>query len=176
MKKYALLPLLLLGLSLQFSTTLISQKLSQEKKIESIMQLAKFIDWSGNSQFSDSKRIIYVLTEAKSSKNYEIKGKNDQKYKNWQIICMDKIKDIESGSVVFITNEQLKQAIEVIELSTRKDILTISENADKFCIKGGMINMVEYDEKFRFEINYRIIQNKSLNISSKILALAKIYD
>lgn len=154
----------------------VAQQTNSISKVESIIQLTKFIDISGNSEFLHNKRMLYVLANYNSPINIELRSKKDIFYKNWQIICCDKLSEFEAGSVVFITKEKQKLTAEIINLSTKKDILTISENDENFCMKGGMINLLEKEDKIRFEINYRIIQNKSLEISSKILALAKIYD
>jgi len=157
-------------------TNTFAQGTKSFSKIESIIQLTKFIDISGNSGFLNQKRMLYVITNTNSPINIELRSKKDIIYKNWQIICSDKLNEFEPGSVVYITKEKQKLASEIIGISTKKDILTVSENDESFCSKGGMINLLEKEDKIRFEINYRIIQNKSLEISSKILALAKIYD
>jgi hypothetical protein len=153
-----------------------AQVITNQKKIEAIVNLTRFVDWSHNKSFINSKKRIYVLTEISSEINYEYKTSLNSEYKDWQIICSEKLLDFECGSVIFITNSKKNYANKVIGQSGSKDLLTISDNMEEFCRNGGMINLQENKDKLKFEINYRIIQNKSLDISSKLLALSKIYD
>ena len=153
-----------------------SQSTASINKIDLIIKLTKFIDWSGKNEALNSKQLLYVLTDSSLPVNYEIRSQKKTVYQNWQVICTKTIEDFEEGSAVFITKNKKEYTDKVIELSTEKDILTITEDDNNFCSRGGMINISKKEEGHKFEINYKIIQQKSLNISSKVLALAKIYD
>ncbi len=153
-----------------------SQANASIEKIESIIKLTKFIDWSGKNKVLNSKQLLYVLTDNQISLNYEIRSKKNAFYQNWQIVFTDVIKDFDEGSVVYVTKQKHNAINDVIKLSMEKNILTISEENNDFCTKGGMINIAKRNNGHKFEINYKIIQQKSLNISSKVLALAKIYN
>jgi hypothetical protein len=144
------------------------------KKLERIVKLSWFIDWSQNKSFSSDKKIIYVMTDNKSAVNFQSVSKNNVIFKEWEIICINKITNIQEGSVVFITKNKEQFTDWIIKISMTKDIFTISENSDNFCNRGGMINIVENSGQINFELNYKIIQNKSIDISSKLLALSKI--
>ena len=152
------------------------QNYINQNKIEAIIQLAKFVDWSQNRTFCNSKRLLYILTDNQLTVNNELRPKNLLNFKNWQIKYSNNLNEIEKGSVIFITKGEKENVKKAINLSKTEDVITISDNMPNFCQKGGMINLIEKGEEIEFEINYRIIQNKSLVISSKVLALAKIYD
>ncbi|RLD66055.1 MAG: hypothetical protein DRI95_07425 [Bacteroidetes bacterium] len=79
-----------------------------------------------------------------------------------------------NGSIVFIINEQKSKVSELIKVSKVKNILTVADNIDNFCENGGMINIKTNNGRSHFEINYQEIQNQEIEISSKLLALAKI--
>ncbi len=177
MKSYKLfLAILICTISYFKPDQIYAQKSINKAKIEAIIQLTKFMDWSQNRTFSDSKRLLYVICDNNIEMNCELKSPNNANFKNWQIQYCKNLNEIESGSVIFVTNNQKENAKKVIKLSNTIDILTISDNMANFCENGGMINLFEQGNQIQFEINYRIIQNKSLEISSKVLALAKIYD
>jgi hypothetical protein len=153
-----------------------SQENSEQKKLEVIVKLSRFIDYSQNKSFNSEKKLLYIITDNKSCAGYKGSLANSTMIKGWEIICTDKILDFKEGSVLFITKNKEKFTTEIIKISEKKDILTISENSVNFCTKGGMINIIEGRDQIKFEINYRIIQNKSIDISSKLLALSKIYN
>lgn len=159
-----------------FTQNINSQSNTTAQKIESIIKLTKFIDWAGKNEMLNSKQLLYVLADNQVQINYEIDSKRNTTYQNWQIVVTESIKDFEEGSVVFITKQKHKYISDVINLSQAKNILTIAEENNGFCTNGGMINIAKRDNGHKFEINYKIIQQKSLNISSKVLALAKIYN
>ncbi|MEN8119254.1 MAG: YfiR family protein [Bacteroidota bacterium] len=143
-------------------------------KIDAIINLSRFIDWHSGYNNTDSKKLLFILSDKNSSINYEIQSKNNFKYKNWQIICSNRYDQIVNGSIVFILNEEKSKASELIKVSKVKNILTVADNIDSFCEDGGMINIKNQDGRYRFEINYQEIQNKDIEINSKLLALAKI--
>jgi len=153
-----------------------AQENTELKKLERIVKLSWFIDWSQNKSFNAEKKLIYIVTEDKSAINFQNASKNNEIFKEWEIICTNKIIDIKEGSVVFITKSKEQFVDWIIKVSTKKDILTIAESSDSFCNNGGMINILNISGQIKFELNYRIIQNKSIDISSKLLALSKIYE
>ncbi len=176
MKLLKLLIIIVIKISFNELHALKAQNNINQSKIETIIKLTKFIDWSQNLNFSNSKRILIVLTDKKLVLNYELQSANEVNLKNWEIKYADNINDIEKGSMVYITKNQKDKVQKIIMLSKKLDILTISDNIPDFCKNGGMINLFDQENDIKFEINYQIIQNKSLEINSKVLALAKIYD
>lgn len=169
-------PIFVLLASLLFTSLLKSQTLNNANKVESIIQLTRFIDWSNSTEFSATSKKLYIVCEREIKKKYTIKTKDDFRFKNWEIIYVEDLTSIKNKSVVFVTKEKQRQIPALIKLSLKKEILTIAESEKGFCSNGGMINLIEEKNRLRFEINYKIIRNKCLNISSKVLALAKIYD
>jgi len=155
--------------------TMQAQENHDLRKIETVINLTRFFDWSQNESFNHSGKMLYVLTDIKSKINFEMGNQTSANYKDWKVVCSDKILDFDNGSVVFITKSKEKYVPGIIVLSHEKNILTIAENNDDFCKRGGMINIKGINGQPKFEINYRIIQDKSLDISSKLLALSKIY-
>jgi len=166
-------------ISLIYCNVIISSHAQQsinQSKIEAIVQLAKFVDWSQNRTFSEQNRMLYILCNAYDKISVQNLSNNNPGFKNWNIKYCKSLSEITNGSVIFITKNQKENYKQVINLSKTKDIITISDNIEYFCKNGGMINLIDEGNKVKFEINYRLVQNKSLEISSKVLALAKIYD
>ncbi len=176
MKTFILSSTLVTIISLTSIQNINSQPNTSIEKIESIIKLTKFINWAGKNEILNSKQILYVLTENQIPVNYEIGSKKSAIYQNWRIVFTESIKDFEEGSVVFISKQKNSYINDVIKISQEKNILTIADENNDFCTKGGMINIARRNNGHKFEINYKIIQRKSLNISSKVLALAKIYN
>lgn len=160
---------------IQSSFFLSAQQNISIDKVDAIINLSSFIDWNTAYQKPNFKRQLFILSDNNSSINYEIQSKNNFKYKNWQIICSNRYEEINNGSIVFVLNEEKSDINELIKISKAKQILTVADNIDSFCENGGMINIKEQNGRYQFEINYQEIQNQNIDVSSKLLALAKIY-
>ena len=68
---------------------------------------------------------------------------------------------------------QGKKTEEILVEAKKLHIVTVGED-DKFLRRGGMINFLQEDGKLRFEINTDAAGRAGINISSKLLSLAKI--
>ena len=62
---------------------------------------------------------------------------------------------------------------EAIQLLKGVPVLTIGETPG-FAKNGGIINLILEDNKVRFEVNVQAAKDADLNISSRLLALARI--
>jgi hypothetical protein len=167
--------IILISIIFNAATTIKAQEYIETRTIDVIINLNKFIDWTIENNTVDTKNRIIILSEENSSINYELQSKNNFKYKNWQIICSDNYDDIIDGSIIFITNNKKAEVKDLIRISKSKDILTMADNIDSFCEEGGMINIKNQNGRYQFEINYQEIKKKDMDVSSKLLALAKIY-
>lgn len=176
MKKVAFVTVLTLNLLLVSIQSNNAQSNAISKKVDLIIKLAKFIDWTGENEVLNSTQLLYIITDNNLVINYEINSNRNTNYQKWQVVFTQKVIDFEDGSVVYVTKQKPCEAGELIKYAADKNILTISEQNNNFCSEGGMINITPENNGHKFEINYKIIQQKSLNISSKVLALAKIYD
>ena len=62
---------------------------------------------------------------------------------------------------------------EAIQVLKGAPVLTIGETPG-FARNGGIINLILEDNKVRFEVNVQAAKDADLNISSRLLALARI--
>lgn len=94
------------------------------------------------------------------------------------------IKDIKEFSrsindcdVIYFNAKNESNDKEILSKLGNRTILTISEHAN-FLNKGGAIQLGEKNNRLKFEINLNIMRANSLDIHSKVLALAErvIYD
>jgi hypothetical protein len=86
----------------------------------------------------------------------------------------DDIKDIRRCNILFLHSDSALRLKEAIPALNQKGILTVSD-ASNFARWGGAIRFFKEDNKLRLQINTASIKVAQLNISSKLLNLAKIY-
>jgi len=75
--------------------------------------------------------------------------------------------------MLFIASAESSRAEEIVQLLKGTSVLTIAETPG-FSKQGGVINFVLEDSKVRFEVNVDAAKQAGLNISSRLLSLAKI--
>ena len=75
--------------------------------------------------------------------------------------------------MLFIASAESPHSDEVLQLLKGTSVLTIAETPG-FSKQGGIINFVLEDSKVRFEVNVDAAKHAGLNISSRLLSLAKI--
>ena len=75
--------------------------------------------------------------------------------------------------MLFIASAESPHSDEVLQLLKGTSVLTIAETPG-FSKQGGIINFVLEDSKVRFEVNIDAAKHAGLNISSRLLSLAKI--
>ena len=83
-------------------------------------------------------------------------------------------KDFSCGChILFITSSESLRTDEVIQGLRNASVLTIAESPG-FAKRGGIINFTLEDNKVHFEVNVEAAKQAGLNISSRLLSLAKI--
>jgi hypothetical protein len=81
--------------------------------------------------------------------------------------------DPRTCQVVFIPSSENKRASGILKMLKMSNVLTVGET-EGFADLGGMINLTRDEHTLRFEINLEVATGGGLEISSRLLALARI--
>jgi hypothetical protein len=95
---------------------------------------------------------------------------------NGRIFLVKRLKsasDLRECHIVFVSSSEMAHLGEAIHLVKGMPILTIGE-IPGFAKRGGIINLFLEDNKVHFEVNVEAAKAADLNISSRLLALARI--
>src|SRR3984893_1743977 len=82
-------------------------------------------------------------------------------------------KDFTNCRILFVSSSEKMHFEEVVEAVKGLPILTVGE-APGFAERGGMIRLMLEDNRVRFEVNVEAAHEGNLNISSRLLTLARI--
>lgn len=115
------------------------------------------------------KREISVITiEGYSSFGNKIrKDKND-----WQVYCQKYQEIIKSCDVLFVCESEQECLDDLLALTQRHMILTVSDTPE-FAKDKGIVGFIKDDNKVRFEINLTIAKEENIKIRTQLLKLAK---
>jgi hypothetical protein len=75
--------------------------------------------------------------------------------------------------ILFVSSSEMPHLTDAIQMLKGVPVLTIGETPG-FARNGGIINLILEDNKVRFEVNVAAAKEADLNISSRLLALARI--
>lgn len=82
------------------------------------------------------------------------------------------ISELRDCHVVFVPRSERARQERILETLRNRGVLTVGE-ADGFLTGGGMIRFVLEQNKVRFDISHEAVESSGLNLSSKLLRLAR---
>ena len=140
-----------------------------------IYNFANLVQWPTNAfTQADSPIVIGILGEDPFGTVLDrvLAGKKV----NGRVFLVKRLKtvpDLKECHIVFVSSSEMPHLAETIHLVKGMPILTIGE-IPGFAKRGGIINLVLEDNKVHFEVNVEAAKEADLNISSRLLALARI--
>lgn len=140
-----------------------------------IYNFAQLVEWPPSAfPQSDSPIVIGILgsdpfgtTIDRIVENKKIHGRG---------LVIKRVKwgtDLKDCDILFVSSSETARIDELIHAVKGMPILTIGETPS-FARRGGVINLIVEDNKVRFEVNVDAARQAGLNISSRLLALARI--
>lgn len=140
-----------------------------------LFNFAKFVDWPPDAFPSDKSPItlcVFRHDPFGSVLDEIIQGKT---INNRAILARrtNELPDLKPCQLVFVDKEADKGLSDVLNSLKGTSALVVGES-EGFAERGGGIQFFLEDNKLRFAINVDAIQRARLNVSSKLLALARI--
>jgi hypothetical protein len=151
-------------------------EVSREYKIKAafLFNFTKYVEWPAESFKSDSAPFtIGILGVDPFGNALDLLA--DQNVRGRKIILKKVRRVDEAGGcqLLFVCSSEKGQWRTIITELKGRNILTISD-IDQFAGGGGMIGLVQVEDKIQFEVNLDAAQQAKLKISSQLLKLAKI--
>jgi len=139
-----------------------------------IFNFTKFLEWK-----NDNPECFYIWVLGKSKITEPLIKIAEKENVNGKKLIIEEIKDVDKVKkcgVLFISNEDESILPSILKKTMEKNILTVS-NTKGFANKGVCINFVLSDDKMRFEINRKAVEESGIIPSTRLLSLAlKVYE
>jgi hypothetical protein len=176
----AILPILLAALSLNAQNT--SGSAEYLIKAGFIYNFANLVQWPSSSFAQpDSPIVIVILGEDHFGTTLD--RASDGKKVNSRPFVLKRAKSIselqrtlgpqKDCQILYVSSSEMPHLNDAIQMLKGVPVLTIGETPG-FARNGGIINLILEDNKVRFEVNVAAAKEADLNISSRLLALARI--
>jgi hypothetical protein len=176
----ALLPILLAGVTLNAQNT--SGSSEYLIKAGFIYNFANLVQWPSTSFAQpDSPIVIVILGEDHfgATLDHALEGKKVNA-RPFVIKRARSVSELQRAlgpqkecQILYVSSSEMSHLSEAIQMLRGVPVLTIGETPG-FAKNGGIINLILEDNKVRFEVNVQAAKEADLNISSRLLALARI--
>jgi hypothetical protein len=93
--------------------------------------------------------------------------------KTLQVINLSRLRNLEECHVLYISELKQNVLLQVFAEIKKRPLLTIGEGYD-FAAQGGMVGMEKVNGKINLHVNLPVAREANLNISARLLKLAKI--
>jgi hypothetical protein len=140
-----------------------------------IFNFAKFVEWPAGALGPKRSPIVVgvVGNENFASILDHVVGGKTIDSRGFLIKRMKWGREVRNCHILFIASSEESHNDELLQMLKGTSILTIGETPG-FAKRGGMIDFILEDGKVRFEVNLDAAKHENLNISSRLLSLAKI--
>ena len=152
-----------------------SGRISEDQvKAAFIYNFAKFVQWPENS-FSSRDSPLRICTFGANALGPALEELAQDKTVAGRRVQVEKPRSLQqarSCQILFIGYHELPRLQEVLTAVRGASVLIVSE-APGFAAHGAMIEFVTENDRLRFEINAKAAREAQVNISAKLLSLAK---
>jgi hypothetical protein len=140
-----------------------------------LFNFAKFVEWPPDAFPSDKSPItlcVFRHDPFGTALDEVIRGKT---INNRAILArrINELPELKPCQLVFVNSAEDKLLSEILNSLKGTNALVVGES-EGFAERGGGIQFFLEDNKLRFAINVDAVQRARLNVSSKLLALARI--
>ena len=145
-----------------------------ELKAAFLYNFAKFVEWPSESMPAGTPLVVCVLGDGAVADALEetVKGRAiDSHQVTTRRVKIDS--SLRTCHVLYVSGVDAKRSLELLEGLGDSAVLTASD-FDRFAQLGGVANFFVENGKMRFAVNIESAQRARLQVSSKLLGLAKI--
>lgn len=137
-----------------------------------IYNFAKFIKWPNNVDKSDSFNVC-IYGDADFEGKLDKLSQKSLGNKKIFVLRVNTKEEIQNCQMLILPSVGDSKLAELIAWAKKHHIVTISDTKG-YASQGVMINFYLENKKVRFEINHQKAKNAKINISSKLLRVAKV--
>jgi len=139
-----------------------------------LYNFAKFTEWPSDSLAPGQRLSLCVVGDSAVADALEetIKGRAVEGHElTVRVVKTDGL--LRSCHMLYVSGLDAKQSAQLLEALKGAPVFTVGDG-DKFAETGGVAQLILENDRMRFAINVTSARRARLNLSSKLLSLAKI--
>lgn len=140
-----------------------------------LYNFAKFVQWSDTAFKSPDEPIVLCLLKGESFGNAldTIRDKELINKRKLSVKLCKSISEVSGCHILFISSSESENLPSILSLTKTMPMLTVSDT-EGFAQRGVMVNLINVDNKIRFEVNTDAVNKMPFKLSSQFLKLAII--
>ncbi|WP_187287225.1 YfiR family protein [Methylotenera mobilis] len=145
-----------------------------DMKAAYLYNLAMFTEWPENAINTPTNNTVRlcILGNDSFGSSLSTLSRSRNTGMRIQLSYLTDVKRADFCQVLFIDKSELKNTESVLKLLENKSILTVTDNEEIFRM-GLMVGLFLDKNKLIFDINYTLANSSKINISSKLLKMAR---
>jgi hypothetical protein len=145
-----------------------------EVKVAFLYNFAKFVEWPPESFKNEASPFVLGILGTDPF-GAALENLKDKTVRGRKLIIrkLPSLENFDEGHILFISGSEKNNLRNLLASLKNHNILTVSD-MERFAFQGGMLGLVNVDEKINFEINLDTVSRSKLKLSSQLLKLAKI--
>jgi hypothetical protein len=145
-----------------------------EVKAAVLYNFTKFVEWPAEAFASTNAPIRLAIFGDDDFANQLRSLLSDKKAhgRSFEVRTITNPQEAKNCQVVFVAGSENRRVAQVLEATKKAAVLTVGES-DQFIEQGGMISLFFEDAQPAFDVNPEPAEKVKLQISSKLLRLAK---
>ncbi|MGZ4989223.1 MAG: YfiR family protein [Methylobacter sp.] len=162
-----------MSLLLNSSQLMLAQTLEEQTVLAALaLNIVRFTTWPDNAQIKDTIDLCVVgdnvVQQSFAGLDHKTIGN-----KTLQIINLTRLRHFEQCHVLYVSDLKQNILLQVFVEIKKLPLLTIGESYD-FVVQGGMVGLENVNGKITLHVNLSVTRESNLNISARLLNLAKI--
>jgi YfiR/HmsC-like len=138
------------------------------------LNVVRFTSWPTETQAQMKKTVDFcVVGDNLVQQSFTAIDNKAIGDKTIHIINLSRLRNYEQCHVLYISELQNNIVLQIFAETKNRPLLTIGESYN-FAAQGGMVGMENVDEKINLHVNLQAVNDSKLNISARLLKLAKI--
>jgi hypothetical protein len=140
-----------------------------------LFNFTQFIDWPAGVFHSSGEAFVIGIIGENPFDDFLHGTVSGEKYGTHPIVVkyFRKAEDVRNCHMLYISSDDPDEVKNILASISSKNILTVNDTPD-FTKRGGMVQFYIENNKIRLRINAERSKAAGLNISSKLLSVAKI--
>lgn len=139
-------------------------------KARFIYNFTKYVEWPNERYLAHFVIGIYGTSDVAEALK-QVCANRKIREKDIEIRIINNPEDIRKCDILFIPKNQCTNLKKILEFVEDKEVLVITEEKG-MALKGASINIIEIEEKMRFELNESAIKRAGLKVSGQLITLA----
>ncbi|WP_435237013.1 YfiR family protein [Psychromonas sp. PT13] len=145
-------------------------------KVAYIYNIAKFTNWPEStwSNASDPFHLCFYGDDQVSEEFIQLKDKQINGHRI-ELVKVQSNDDYKNCHIFYIDTDERRRYRYLLSLIDQHSVLVVTDNSP-FFDTGGLINLVETDQRLQFQVSKKQLADSQLKFSSKLLKLAILVD